>query len=90
MPFWVLFSPGVLRNLLVGVTIYVAVGFSLYGFLTWLPTVFVSRGMTLGSALQISMLMAAGKTAGLVYVTTQLERGELRVTADIFPVVANG
>ncbi len=33
---------------------------------------------------------AAGKMAGLVYVTTQLEKGELRVTADIFPVVANG
>lgn len=33
---------------------------------------------------------AAGKMAGLVYVVTQLEKGELRVTADIFPVVANG
>ncbi|HEX7665467.1 MAG TPA: hypothetical protein VF407_13170 [Polyangiaceae bacterium] len=33
---------------------------------------------------------AAGRAAGLVYVSTRLEKGQLRVTADVFPVVANG
>lgn len=60
----VLFSRGVWRNTLVGMTINIAVGFSLYGFLQWLPTVFVQRGLTLGSSLQIAMIMALGKTCG--------------------------
>lgn len=72
--FLVLFSPGVLRNTLVGTTIYVAVGFSIYGFLTWLPTAFVSAGMALGSALQISMVLAAGKTVGAIIGTPLADR----------------
>ncbi len=60
----VLFTPGVLRNTIVGIVINVSVGITLYGFLQWLPTVFVQRGLTLGSALQISMIMAVGKSLG--------------------------
>ncbi len=60
----VLFTPGVLRNTIVGIVINVSVGITLYGFLQWLPTVFVQRGLTLGSALQISMIMALGKSLG--------------------------
>ncbi|MEO8874358.1 MAG: hypothetical protein ABI461_02125 [Polyangiaceae bacterium] len=33
---------------------------------------------------------AAGHSAGLVFVTTQIEKGELRATVDVYPVVANG
>ena len=60
----VLFRPGVLRNTIVGIVINISVGITLYGFLQWLPTVFVQRGLTLGSALQISMVMALGKSLG--------------------------
>ncbi len=60
----VLFARGVWRNTLVGMAINITVGFSLYGFLQWLPTVFVQRGLTLGSSLQIAMIMALGKTCG--------------------------
>ena len=60
----VLFAPGVIRNTVVGIVINVSVGIALYGFLQWLPTVFVQRGLTLGSALQISMVMALGKSLG--------------------------
>ncbi|WP_027583865.1 MFS transporter [Bradyrhizobium sp. Ai1a-2] len=64
--FAILFSPGVLRNTLVGILINITVGFSLYGFMQWLPTIFVERGMTLGSSLQVSMVFALGKTTGAV------------------------
>lgn len=32
----------------------------------------------------------AGHAAGLVYVATQIEKGQLRVTVDLYPVLANG
>ncbi len=70
----VLFSSGVLRNTLVGILINVTVNFSLYGFLQWLPTVFVKEGMTLGSALQISMVLALGKTVGALGGTLLTDR----------------
>ena len=63
-PTRVLFSPGVLRNTLVGILVNVTINFSLYGFLQWLPTAFVRQGMTLGSALEISMILALGQTTG--------------------------
>ena len=70
----VLFSPGVRRNTLVGILINITVNFSLYGFLQWLPTVFVNQGMTLGSALQISMVLALGKTVGALGGTLLTDR----------------
>jgi MFS transporter, putative metabolite:H+ symporter len=60
----VLFSHPVLRRTLIGILINVTVGFTLYGFLQWLPTIFVQQGMTLSSSLQILMVMAIGKTIG--------------------------
>jgi hypothetical protein len=33
---------------------------------------------------------AAGHSAGLVFVSAQIEKGELRATVDVYPVVANG
>ena len=74
VPIQVLFSPGVRRNTLVGILINITVNFSLYGFLQWLPTVFVKQGMTLGSALQISMVLALGKTAGALGGTLLTDR----------------
>ncbi len=60
----VLFSRSVLRRTMIGILINVTVGFTLYGFLQWLPTIFVQQGMTLSSSLQILMVMAIGKTVG--------------------------
>lgn len=74
VPIKVLFSPGVRRNTLVGILINITVNFSLYGFLQWLPTVFVNQGMTLGSALQISMVLALGKTLGALGGTLLTDR----------------
>lgn len=60
----ILFSRLVLRRTLIGILINITVGFTLYGFLQWLPTIFVQQGMTLSSSLQILMVMAIGKTVG--------------------------
>lgn len=60
----VLFSRPVIRRTLIGILINITVGFTLYGFLQWLPTIFVQQGLTLGSSLQIVMVMAIGKTVG--------------------------
>jgi putative MFS transporter len=60
----VLFSPGVLRNTMIGMLVNVAVNFTLYGFLQWLPSVFVRDGMALGTALQIAMVLGLGKSVG--------------------------
>jgi len=60
----VLFSRGVLRNTLIGMLVNVTVNFTLYGFLQWLPSVFVKEGMALGTALQIAMVLGLGKSVG--------------------------
>jgi len=60
----VLFSRPVIRRTLIGILIKITVGFTLYGFLQWLPTIFVKQGMTMTSALQILMVMSIGKTVG--------------------------
>ena len=84
----VLFSRGVWRNTLVGITINIAVNFSLYGFLQWLPTVFVQRGLTLGSSLQIAMIMAIGKTCGAFVSTFLNDRFGRKPTIIIFSTLA--
>jgi len=60
----VLFSKPVIRRTLIGMLINITVGFTLYGFLQWLPTIFVQQGLSLSSSLQIVMIMAIGKTVG--------------------------
>ncbi len=65
----VLFSRGVLRNTLIGMLVNVTVNFTLYGFLQWLPSVFVKDGMALGTALQIAMVLGLGKSVGGLFAT---------------------
>ena len=60
----VLFSPGVRRNTWIGILLNVVVNFTNYGFLQWLPSVFVKEGMALGNALQIAMVLGLGKSVG--------------------------
>ncbi len=64
VPFRALFAMGARRGTLLGMLINVVVGFSLYGFLQWLPTVFVGRGMSIGGSLLTTMVFAAGYTSG--------------------------
>ena len=66
VPFSALFSARVRRSTSLGMLINVVVGFSLYGFLQWLPTVFVERGMSLGGSLLTTMVIALGQTSGSV------------------------
>lgn len=64
VPITVLFRQPVIGRTLIGILITVTVGITLYGFLQWLPTLFVKRGLAFGSSLQIVMLMALGLTTG--------------------------
>ena len=59
-----LFERGLLRNTVLGMVIAVVSGFSLYGFLTWVPTFLVREGFTIGSSLWFSGLMGMGAPAG--------------------------
>ncbi|MBN8939819.1 MAG: MFS transporter [Rhizobiales bacterium] len=59
-----LFSPGLLRQTLLGSLLHVVVGFSLYGFINWLPTFFVKSGYSVVASLQYTTLMALGGPAG--------------------------
>ena len=70
----VLFTPGVLRNTLVGILLNVTIGFSLYGFLQWLPTIFIRQGMTLATSLQIAMVMALGQSTGALFAAMLTDR----------------
>ena len=64
VPFSALFAPGTRRSTLLGMLINIVVGFSLYGFMQWLPTVFVQQGMSIGGSLLTTMVFAAGYTTG--------------------------
>ena len=70
----VLFSRGILRNTLIGILVNVVVNFTLYGFLQWLPSVFVKDGMALATALQIAMVLGLGKSVGGLLGTALADR----------------
>jgi putative MFS transporter len=60
----IVFSPGVLSRTLIGILINVVIGFSLYGFINWLPTFFVRQGVSIASSLEWTAVMALGAPIG--------------------------
>lgn len=63
---WDLFWPPVLWRTLMGILINVVTGFCLYGFINWLPTFFVKRGVEITSSLLWTMVMAFGAPIGAI------------------------
>jgi putative MFS transporter len=63
---WDLFKPPVLWRTLMGILINVVTGFCLYGFINWLPTFFVKRGVEISSSLLWTMVMALGAPVGAI------------------------
>ena len=84
----ILFPAGVLRNTLVAITVNITFDFSLYGFLHWLPTVFVQQGLTLGSLLQIAMVLAVGNSVGALGCTFLTNRVGRKPCIVIFSALA--
>jgi putative MFS transporter len=58
------FSPANIRGTLLGSLLHIVVGFSLYGFIGWLPTFFVKAGFSVISSLQYTTLMSLGGPVG--------------------------
>lgn len=64
--FGVLFRKDVLPRTLVGCLIMMVIGFSIYGFLGWLPSFFVKQGHSIVQSLAWSAVIALGAPAGNV------------------------
>lgn len=61
---WSLFLPPYLGRTLLGGLLHVVVGFSLYGFIGWLPTFLIKGGHSVVSSLGYAMLMSLGGPVG--------------------------
>jgi len=63
-PVWRLFQPPYLGRTLLGSLLHIVVGFSLYGFIGWLPTFMVKGGYSVVSSLGYTSVMALGGPVG--------------------------
>ena len=61
---WRLFRPPYLGRTLLGSLLHIVVGFSLYGFIGWLPTFMVKGGHSVVSSLGYTSVMALGGPVG--------------------------
>lgn len=61
---WRLFTPPYLARTLLGSLLHIVVGFSLYGFIGWLPTFMIKGGHSVVSSLGYTTLMALGGPVG--------------------------
>ncbi len=66
VPISVLFTSGVLPRTLVGSMIMIVIGFSVFGFIGWLPTFFVKQGFDIVQSLTWSTVMSLGGPAGTI------------------------
>ncbi len=96
-----LFSPPLLRRMLLGFLINIVIGFSLYGFIVWLPTFFVRQGFTVIASLQWTFAMSLGAPIGAaigLYLSDRTGRRPTIVAVSLlaalfgalFPFVGNG
>ncbi len=61
---WKLFQPPYLGRTLLGSLLHIVVGFSLYGFIGWLPTFLIKGGHSVVSSLGYTTLMSLGGPVG--------------------------
>lgn len=59
-----LFTPQSLPRLLVGCLVLIVINTLLYGFVTWLPTFFVSQGMGIAKSFGFAFVMSLGAPVG--------------------------
>ncbi len=64
LSFAALFRPPLLVNLMVGCTCLIVINTLLYGFVTWLPTFFVSQGLSIRTSFSTSFMMSLGAPVG--------------------------
>lgn len=59
-----LFAAAMLPRLVVGCVVLIVINTLIYGFITWLPTFFVSQGMTIAKSFGFAFVMSLGAPAG--------------------------
>ncbi|HEX7836022.1 MAG TPA: MFS transporter, partial [Kofleriaceae bacterium] len=59
-----LFAAAMLPRLLVGCLVLVVINTLIYGFITWLPTFFVSQGMNIAKSFTFAFIMSLGAPLG--------------------------
>jgi putative MFS transporter len=59
-----LLHPALLPRLVVGIVTLIVANTLIYGFVTWLPTFFVTQGRSIGSSFLYSFLISAGAPVG--------------------------
>jgi putative MFS transporter len=59
-----LFAAAMLPRLVVGCVVLIVVNTLIYGFITWLPTFFVSQGMTIVKSFTFALIMSLGAPLG--------------------------
>ncbi|MGU7784373.1 MFS transporter [Burkholderia sp. PU8-34] len=64
VPLRALFAPGMRSRALVAALTAIAVNIGLYGFIAWLPTFFVSEGLSIVKSLGFVLLMSIGSPVG--------------------------
>ena len=59
-----LLGPAILPRMIVGAVTLVVINTLLYGFVTWLPTIFVQQGLSIARSFTYSLVMALGAPIG--------------------------
>lgn len=64
VPIGIVFSGPLIGRTLMGILLNVVMGFCLYGFLAWLPTIFVKQGFSVVTSIGWTAVMALGGPVG--------------------------
>jgi putative MFS transporter len=85
-----LFAPDMLPRLLVGCLVLVVVNTLIYGFITWLPTFFVSQGMNIAKSFSFALIMSLGAPVGSAigaFTSDRWGRKKVIVVASVVAIV---
>jgi putative MFS transporter len=90
VPISIVFSGPLIGRTLVGILLNVVMGFCLYGFLAWLPTIFVKQGFSIVSSLKWTAVMAIGGPVGGLIGLLVADRFGRKWTVVVASLVAAG
>jgi putative MFS transporter len=83
-----LFSPALLRRTLIGITINVTVGFVVYGFVVWLPTLLLKQGHGISASLGFTAVMSIGAPVGALCGMVLADRVGRKISLGGFSLLA--
>jgi putative MFS transporter len=73
---------------MIGILINIVIGFSLYGFIGWLPTFFVRQGFSVVASLQWTLVMSLGAPVGAMIGLYLADRAGRRPTIVLVALLA--